>query len=440
MWRILFKIPIGDGIPIYAYGVMAITGFIVATTLTARLARKNNIDPNHVFDLAFVALISGVVGARILFVIQPTDMVQVPFRFNFFNVFDGRLNVFGALVGLALGVLLAYWVMRKYKDQYYLQKLWKRPAGKYAFIGVTAVVVGLLAARALYLYLHPEDIFKGSAPRGTVPEDMIDLRIFRVWEGGLVWYGGLIFAFVCSFIFVLMRRLPILTMMDIGAPHIALGLAFGRIGCFLNGCCWGKPSYSAWHAWCTFPKNSPAWTQHTNALPFPRGVFTAEQFPNVPQDFINHLVSTYPNRYAGLPVEKVKELLFLDSRIFPEGSMQLIKESAERSHAVIPTQLISILFALGIFGLLMIVYRNRKRGGQVMLGLGFLYPLLRLTVEYMRADNNAVLGDFTISQSISIGVMVVSFIGFLWMTFGSHPPGALEGAKTPEPPPRKKKK
>ncbi len=66
-------------------------------------------------------------------------------------------------------------------------------------------------------------------------------RIFFVWEGGLVYYGGLLAAILAAIIFLRVKGLSFWKWADIIAPTIALGLVFGRTGCLLVGCCYGKP-------------------------------------------------------------------------------------------------------------------------------------------------------------------------------------------------------
>jgi len=61
-------------------------------------------------------------------------------------------------------------------------------------------------------------------------------------HGGLVWYGGLILATAVGIFYLKRKHLHSLQVMDFLSPYIALGQAIGRIGCFLNGCCFGKPS------------------------------------------------------------------------------------------------------------------------------------------------------------------------------------------------------
>ena len=57
--------------------------------------------------------------------------------------------------------------------------------------------------------------------------------------GGMVFYGGFIFAFITLIVYAQLSRLSVANLLDVFAPGAALGLAFGRIGCFMAGCCWG---------------------------------------------------------------------------------------------------------------------------------------------------------------------------------------------------------
>ncbi len=72
------------------------------------------------------------------------------------------------------------------------------------------------------------------------------LQIFKIWEGGLVFYGGLIPAAMVAFGYMRWRGLPVWKLADLISPLIALGLSFGRIGCFLAGCCYGKETSLPW--------------------------------------------------------------------------------------------------------------------------------------------------------------------------------------------------
>src|SRR5262249_5517470 len=71
-------------------------------------------------------------------------------------------------------------------------------------------------------------------------------HIARIWEGGLSFQGGLAAALVAGYIYCRRRGLSFLQMGDILAPGVALGYSIGRIGCFLNGCCYGAPTNLPW--------------------------------------------------------------------------------------------------------------------------------------------------------------------------------------------------
>lgn len=66
--------------------------------------------------------------------------------------------------------------------------------------------------------------------------------IFMLQRGGLSFYGGLILATISAVIFLKRQRLSVIKIFDIVCPYLALGQAIGRIGCFLNGCCYGRPA------------------------------------------------------------------------------------------------------------------------------------------------------------------------------------------------------
>ena len=71
-------------------------------------------------------------------------------------------------------------------------------------------------------------------------------EVFMIQHGGLVYYGGLIGATLAGFIYGLWKKLPVWKIADILAPSIALGSVFGRIGCLLNGCCYGRACDLPW--------------------------------------------------------------------------------------------------------------------------------------------------------------------------------------------------
>lgn len=68
------------------------------------------------------------------------------------------------------------------------------------------------------------------------------LEMIMLQHGGMAWFGGLIFGFSAGCLFIKKNRMSLLKTLDLLVPFIALGQAIGRIGCFLNGCCFGKPA------------------------------------------------------------------------------------------------------------------------------------------------------------------------------------------------------
>jgi len=71
-------------------------------------------------------------------------------------------------------------------------------------------------------------------------------EVFMIQHGGLVYYGGLIGAAIAGIGYLAWKKLPVWKIADILAPSIALGSVFGRIGCLLNGCCYGYACELPW--------------------------------------------------------------------------------------------------------------------------------------------------------------------------------------------------
>ncbi len=97
--------------------------------------------------------------------------------------------------------------------------------------GLAALVGGLVGGRALYVILDPYTTWR-------------DFPL--VWHGGLSFHGGLIGGIIAVAIYALLSRTGLALILDSGAPAMALGYAVGRIGCFLNGCCYGAPTRLPW--------------------------------------------------------------------------------------------------------------------------------------------------------------------------------------------------
>ncbi len=103
----------------------------------------------------------------------------------------------------------------------------------------------ILGARTVYVVTYWKDEFAGQPLT----------EIFAIWHGGLVYYGGLIGASAAGIIYLHLKKLPLWKIADIIAPSIALGSVFGRIGCLLNGCCYGRACSLPWAI--SFPADNP---------------------------------------------------------------------------------------------------------------------------------------------------------------------------------------
>lgn len=133
------------------------------------------------------------------------------------------------------------------------------PGEKITDLALVVLVSSLIGARILYVIPHWPD-FAGE-PLGVV----------RIWEGGLTLYGGVILAVLASYAFVRRQRLPWAKVADSVAVPLALGLGIARIGCFLNGCCHGRPTSGP--LGIVFPEGSVAGDAYPGAAVLPTQLF-----------------------------------------------------------------------------------------------------------------------------------------------------------------------
>ena len=118
------------------------------------------------------------------------------------------------------------------------------------------VISGVIGARLFFVIQKRELFFGEGVPLSASLAAMVNMT-----EGGLVVYGSLFGASIAAFIFFFKTKLPVWKTADLIAPGMALGLAIGRVGCLMNGCCWGgicQPPMPA----ITFPAGAAAYMQH----------------------------------------------------------------------------------------------------------------------------------------------------------------------------------
>jgi len=146
-----------------------------------------------------------------------------PILFSF-----SRINIYSYGLMVALGIVLSVFLIEKESVKS------KLPKDDVVDLIFWIVVWGLVGARLFYVLLYP-DLYLNSP-----------LEILKLYEGGLVFHGGLIFGIIACFINFRSKKLPLLKTLDVLILYLPLAHAFGRIGCFLNGCCAGKPTDLAW--------------------------------------------------------------------------------------------------------------------------------------------------------------------------------------------------
>lgn len=240
----------------------------------------------------------------------------------------GFLNVKTYGCFMALGFLASWQVLAC------LCRRVSRPFDPLGNLVIALMASGVIGSRIAYVIEHWQSEFAARP-----------LDVIRIDQGGLMFYGGFILASAVFFLWCFLKKEKPLELADLLAAVVPLGHAFGRIGCFFYGCCYGKISDSP--VAVSFPRGSPAWYEQLNAAK--------------------------------------------------------IAASAKESLAVIPTQLFEAAANLGLFAVLFFVYRRRGRGTLALYLIG--YALIRFGIEYLRGDPRAAVGPFSISQTISIALL-----------------------------------
>lgn len=324
-------------------------------------------------------------------------------------------------------------------------------------IAFLCLVFGIGGARAFYVIHYWKTQF-ADAPNRL-------LAIVDITNGGLEFLGGFLGALIAVCGYCLWKQVSLRQYLDIMAPSAMWGLAFGRIGCFFNGCCFGglavmAPGQPPSPAWAVrFPYASPAQHRHWEE----RGVSVpAELVVTSPEGLMPTLIpapqlaATVENRSGALRRwqeaqeahtqakamgAEPKELERLERAAAAAGKLAeaageqfgLVtraqnfpsRENPQRRTSVTelqdlaaltpslpvhPTQLYASGQALLLSLLLSALFWYRKRHGVVIGALLLLYPLQRILEELIRADNPHDVAGMTISQSVSVGLLLTAAV------------------------------
>lgn len=257
----------------------------------------------------------------------------------------GSLTIHWYGVLVAVGFLAGLWTASRRAPRAGL------PGETIADLGPWLIVGALVGSRVLYVISYWKTLFDDplipSAPW---------TEIFMVQRGGLVYYGGLIGAALACVLIAFWKKLPLWRLADVLAPSIALGCVFGRLGCLMNGCCYGRLCELPWAI--RFPNDSFAWRQH---------------------------------RALGLADEH------------------------GLSAPVHPTQIYDALLNLALYAGLAWLFRRRKFEGQVFTAYLMGYAVLRSVAELFRGDYGAgrLAGKLTPAHLASVAIFAAGAMCFV---------------------------
>lgn len=295
----------------------------------------------------------------------------------------------------------------------------------WAFIG------GIVGARLFYVIQYHDQFFVGSLAESVG-------NVLRFTEGGLVVYGSFIGGGLAVAYYLFRHRMPVLTFGDVIVPCMFLGVFFGRMGCLMNGCCYGgrcedgpmsvrfPPEAKVYSdqiasgellGFSFDPKTRKILEVRSGSLAADAGIQAGARLDELGSDF-----STLDQAARDMPAEDVQMGVFVtvDGRRI-RWSPQVLPP---RSLPVRAAQVISSVSSLVLCILLCGVSLLRLRTGTVMF-LGFAaYAILRFVLEWVRVDEAGQFGTaLSISQWVSVVVLIGSIAGLIWL-YGRSESGA----------------
>ncbi|MHC4640399.1 MAG: prolipoprotein diacylglyceryl transferase [Planctomycetota bacterium] len=280
------------------------------------------------------------------------------------------------------------------------------------------LIAGVVGSRFFYV-VHYFDKFKGDL-----------LSVFAIWQGGLELLGGVVLAIIVVFFYLWRHKLPTRRYLDILAIGLLLALAFGRVGCFLNGCCFGKHTDQLWGI--RFPYGSFAYRSQVSPNLYRN---RPEPYFQLPDDFFN----TYYDSAAPTKILKSYDQL-------KPKQKEMVEYGPYRCLHVHPTQLYSSSVGFLCSFLLYLFWRRNRNVGASKGGKGFLtspgstfalmfilYGIARFFLEFLRDDNPfeyawwAIYKGGTVSQNIGIYMV---FAGVLLMVIFQKMKSKTAGSKS----------
>jgi phosphatidylglycerol:prolipoprotein diacylglycerol transferase len=419
---ILFYIPAElAGLPVLGVGWLLGAWVLASLALLAWLVRRQGWNRDTASYVPFLLVVGVVIGYLLPLMVEVSpagEPIGIPVR------------GFGVMLMLATiaGVGLA---------AYRARQVGLDPEVIYS-LAFCMFIAGIVGARLFFVvqYFHE---FVHRTPGGAIDVPKSLAALFNVTQGGLVLYGSVLAGVPAGIWYLRRRGLPILAVADIIAPSMALGQSLGRVGCFLNGCCYGGVCLTAGYA-VTFPGGappSPPYAQHEQ-LGWRSGVWLDQ-----PQDTVRvaYLAPDGAARRAGLAVgdqprringaefaslAEARQLLAAGRGAYEleTADGRVIRWTAAqppaRSVPVHATQLYAAIDA-GLLALLLWVYFPfRRRDGEVFALLVTLHPISRFVLEAIRSDEAGQFGtSLTISQWLSLAILAAACV--LWWYVETNP-------------------
>ena len=264
---------------------------------------------------------------------------------------------------------------------------------------IASVFFGLIGARLLYVFLN-WSYFRAN------PGEILFAQF-----AGLSFFGGLFLGVFILYIWSSWRKIGFLKLADLMAPYLLLGYAFARVGCFLNGCCYGKPADVPWAVqfpYASLPYYSQIYPDEQRSRHEPRLDLPSAYFGWLDQEG-NWIEASPENKhYAGL---KPKAMLTPEQKT-------AVTEGPYRALPVHPTQIYASLNAFILAGAFYGLWRiiGLKRPGMVLGLVMIAYGVTRFGLEAMRDDNPfeyawwMLYQGGTISQNLSIYLILTGAI------------------------------
>jgi phosphatidylglycerol:prolipoprotein diacylglycerol transferase len=278
-----------------------------------------------------------------------------------------------------------------------------------AFINacLLGLVTGVVGARLSHVLESLADSRSTEFARNGKTLGQNLLGMLNVSSGGLTFYGGFLLATPVMIWFAIRKSIPLLRGMDIIAPCLMIGLAFGRIGCFLNGCCYGEECNPSWGV--QFPYGSNAFVEQ-----YAKGEF------DVPDEF-KDFTTPIPHEPAepGHVVKNSDQLYRLLSKeeVHRKG---LDQEAAKLvAKPVYPTELYSAFNSFLVAGIMIAFFTLRPPAGRVFALMLVLEGASRFILEMVRVEP-AVFGTEKLSFSMFIGAGLVIAGILMWWACGKR--------------------